>query len=81
MKTTLELPDTLLEEASAIASRDQTSLQALVEEGLRHVLEERRSQTGFRLRRATFGGQGVQPGVCEGDWAQIQELLYEGRGS
>ncbi len=81
MKTTLELPDRLLEEASAIASRDQTSLQALVEEGLRHVLEERRSQAGFQLRRATFRGQGVQPGIREGDWAQIQEIQYEGRGS
>ncbi|HVS00892.1 MAG TPA: DUF2191 domain-containing protein [Thermoanaerobaculia bacterium] len=81
MKTTLELPDTLVEEASAVASRDQTSLQALVEEGLRHVLEERRSPASFRLRRATFRGQGVQPGIPEGDWTAIREILYEGRGA
>jgi hypothetical protein len=84
MEKTIELPDLLLQEAEAVASRDRTSLQALVEEGLRHVLEERkerRKTEGFRLRRATFKGQGLQPGVREGDWSRILEMAYEGRGA
>lgn len=38
MKTTLELPDGLLIEAKKLAAEERTTLRALVEQGLRHVL-------------------------------------------
>jgi hypothetical protein len=38
MKTTMELPDGLLIEAKKLAAEEQTTLRALVEQGLRHVL-------------------------------------------
>ena len=80
MKTTIEIPDALLAEARRAAERQGITLRALVETGLRRVLGERRS-AGFRLRRATFGGQGLQPGIREGDWGAIRDLSYEGRGA
>ena len=80
MKTTIEIPDPLLAEARRIALRQGVTLRALVEEGLRRVLRERRA-AGFRLRRASFRGKGLQPGVREGGWERVRDLAYEGRGA
>jgi len=80
MKTTVEIPDPLAEEAKAIARREKTTLRALIETGLRHVLRERRRRSKFRLRDASFGGRGLQPGFREEDWQRIREAAYEDRG-
>lgn len=80
MKTTVEIPDALAEEARAVARREKTTLRALIETGLRQVLHERRRRSSFRLRDASFGGRGLQPGFREGDWQRIREAAYEGRG-
>lgn len=81
MKTTVEIADALADEAKRIAARDKTTLRALLEAGLRHVIEQRRNESPFLLRDASFAGNGLQPGVREGDWEQIRDLAYEGRGS
>ena len=81
MKTTIDIADSLLDAAKATAERERTTLRALVEEGLRTVLEQRRTQRRrFRLRDASFKGKGLQPGVDLGDWDRLSELVYEGRG-
>lgn len=80
MKTTIDIADSLLSAAKARASKEGTTLRALVEEGLRRVLEQRRSPQPFQLRRASFAGKGLQDGVREGTWERIRELIYEGRG-
>lgn len=80
MKTTIEIADPILDEAKRVASRDQTTLRALVEEGLRQILATRRRSEPFRLRDASFDGRGLRPEVREGDWDTIRSLVYEGRG-
>lgn len=80
MKTTVEISDTLYERARATAAREKTTLRALVEDGLRRTLAERERPANFKLREASFGGQGLQPGVQAGSWEHIRELIYEGRG-
>ena len=80
MKTTVEIPDSLAQEAKAVARRERTTLRALIEAGLRQVLKDRRRRERFRLRDASFGGKGLQPGFAEGDWERIREAAYEGRG-
>jgi hypothetical protein len=40
MRTTVRLPDELLQRAKAAAARDGTTLTALIERGLRGVLEK-----------------------------------------
>jgi hypothetical protein len=81
MKTTIDIPEALLDEARKVASRDGVTVKALVEQGLRRVLAERKRKRAFRLRKATFKGNGLQPGVEESSWARIRELAYEGRGA
>jgi Arc/MetJ family transcription regulator len=79
MKTTIEIADALLAEAKRAAEDSGLTLRALVEDGLRRTLKERR-RGGFRLRRVSFKGSGVHPSVREGSWERISELIYEGRG-
>ncbi len=81
MKTTVDIADGLLGQARKQAERDETTLKALLEEGLRRVLEERRGTPAFRLPRASFKGRGLQPEVREGSWERVRELAYEGRGA
>lgn len=80
MKTTVDIPATLLEEIKRVASRDKTTVRALIEHGLRQVLAERKRVRGFHLRKATFKGQGLQPQVEGATWDRIRDLAYEGRG-
>ncbi len=80
MKTTVEIPDSLLEEARKLAAREGTTVRALVEQGLRRVLAERRRPSGFQLRKATFKGDGLQPGVAGASWERLRDMAYGGRG-
>jgi Bacterial antitoxin of type II TA system, VapB len=81
MKTTVEIADSLFSEARRLAERERTTLRALVEEGLRKVVAERSRPGRFRLRRASFRGQGLQPPLTEASWDRIREMSYEGRGT
>ena len=82
MKTTIEIADALLEEAKRVSGNERITLRALVEEGLRRVIDERRRRApGFRLRKAGYKGKGVQEGVAEGDWESVRDAIYEGRGA
>jgi len=80
MKTTVEIPQTLLDEARKLASHEGTTLRALVEEGLRRIIAERRHAGAFRLRQSTFKGTGLQAGVAGVPWERIRDMAYEGRG-
>lgn len=77
MKTTLDLPDSLLAEAKARARAENTTLRRLVEDGLREVLDaKRRPAAPFRLR------DGSQPlgGLRLDSWPEIRKAVYQGRG-
>jgi hypothetical protein len=60
MKITVEIQDALLEEIRKIAFRENTTVKALVEEGLRQVLTHRKIEKPFRLRKVTFKGDGLR---------------------
>ena len=80
MKTTVDIPQSLLDEAKKLASSHRTSVKALVEEGLRHVINEHQRTGTFRLRKATFKGEGFQTEMEGASWEGIRERAYEGRG-
>jgi hypothetical protein len=80
MKTTVEIPDSLLEEARKVAARQQTTLRVLIIEGLRRIVAERRRAAVFRLRKATFRGNGLQPDIAGATWDRIRDMAYEARG-
>ena len=78
MKTTIEIADLLFEEARALAEREQTTLRALVEEGLRAVLSAKTAAKPFKLRDASFkGGRGLTPEAAALGWERIRELAYD----
>jgi hypothetical protein len=82
MKTTIQIADSLFREARRVAREERTTLRALVEEGLRRAISERRSRRRkrFRLRRVTFKGRGLQPHLAGATWDQILDISFEGRG-
>ena len=82
MKTTIHIPDSLFEAAKKVALREKTTLKALVEEGLRKVLTERSGHGPgeFKLRPASYKGQGLHPGLEGAGWDRILDISYEGRG-
>jgi hypothetical protein len=81
MKTTIDIPDALLAELKRRAARDRTTLRAIIQSALRqYLVQQRKARREFRLRDASVPGRGVRPGVREGDWNTLRELIYEGRG-
>ena len=80
MKTTLDISAPLLREARKVAERERTTIRALVEQGLRHVLTEKRRRPAFRLRKASFKGRGLHPDMQEAGWEKVRELAYGDHG-
>ncbi len=81
MKTTIDIPDALLAEAQELARREGTTLKALTRDGLRKVIAEKKSRKGkFKLRNASFRGEGLQAEFEGASWEKLREAIYEGRG-
>ena len=77
MKTTVDIADPLFHQAKTLAAKEGLNFRALVEAGLRSVLEDRQSAAAepFRLRDGAFqGGRGLQPGI---NWQDLAALAYE----
>lgn len=78
MKTTIEIPDPLLDAARTLARREGTTIKAVIERGLRRELaatEEKNHE--FRLRRASFRGRGLRTDQPDVDWSRLREIAYE----
>ena len=80
MKTTINITDALLEEAKELTRQENTTLRSLIEEGLNRVLSERKTRKKFKLRKASFKGNGLQPEFEGESWHRIRSAIYEGRG-
>jgi len=82
MRTTIHISDTLHEEARKIAAAEKTTVKALIEEALQRIIAERkRKKRPFRLRKATFKGNGLHPDAEGGSWEKTRQAIYEGRGA
>ena len=80
MKTTIQIPDSLMKEARKLANEEHTTLKSLMEEGLRRIISEHRQRGRFKLRKATFRGKGLQPHLEGATWEKIRDISYEGHG-
>jgi hypothetical protein len=80
MTTTIDIPQSLLDEAKSLAANNRTTVKALIEEGLRHVIGEAKRTRKFHLRKATFKGDGLQSDMEGASWDTIRKRAYEGRG-
>jgi Arc/MetJ family transcription regulator len=76
MKTTVEITDSLLREAQEAARAQNTTLRALIEDGLRTVLTKRRASADFALRDASVAGDGLQPEFRGASWERIRDAAY-----
>jgi hypothetical protein len=77
VKTTVDITDSLLEQAKQLAAARSTTLRQIIEEGLRNVIETKQRRP-FRLRDGSFGGQGM---LRKMTWDEIRDEIYQGRGA
>lgn len=80
MKTTIELPDDLLERGKAVARRENSTLKALIEEGLRLALRVRTRKRGALFAVEPFLGDGLSPEFAAAGWDKIRDEIYRDRG-
>jgi hypothetical protein len=81
MKTTVEISDALLAAARKLAAERGTTVRALIEQGLRSVIETRRAGGRFKLRDRSWGSGGLRPEFRGASWEQIRDASYAGRGT
>ncbi|MFT3777491.1 MAG: hypothetical protein QM772_04290 [Ottowia sp.] len=77
MKTTIELPDPLFQQARRHAERHQMTMKALIEQGLRKVMAEKKPEEPFKLRDASVKGRGLTPEFQNARWEQIRDLIHD----
>jgi hypothetical protein len=75
-RTTVRLPDDLLRRAKRKAANEGSSLTALIEEGLRRVLDDRSktAQARRKLPPVSTATGGLMPGIDISDSAALQEM-------
>jgi hypothetical protein len=81
MKTTVDISDPLMSQVKALARKQNTTVRALIERGLRLALAERKAQAQFKLRDASVSGTGQHPDAAKLPWEQIRNRIYEGHGA
>ncbi len=75
-RTTVRLPEELMQRAKRKALRDGRSVTSLIEEGLRRVLEERASAPKSEriMPPVSTATGGLMPGIDLNDSAALQEM-------
>jgi len=80
MKTTIELPQPLLERGKALAQKENSTLKALIEEGLQRVLQARSLKTSTPFVVQPFHGDGLNPDFVAAGWESVRDEIYRDRG-
>ena len=81
MKTTIELPDELLEQVRRVARSEGATLRGLVEEGLHRILEARRRMAPKHLDFPSYGGSGLTVEFQGAPWNRIRDEVYREHGA
>lgn len=81
MKTTIELPDELLEQVRRVARAEGTTLRRMMEEGLQRSLEARRSTVRRQLDFPSYGGSGLTTEFQSAPWNRIRDEIYRQHGA
>ncbi len=79
MKTTVEISDALLERAKRHARAAGKPLRALIEEGLRRVLEAESEPARYRLPHRSVGKAGGANPLEALSWQDLREEIYGAR--
>jgi hypothetical protein len=79
MRTTIILPDDLMNAAKQAASARGTTLTTVIADALRAALAESESgNSATPFKAPTFLGDGLQPGVDLDDTAALLDLMGDG---
>ncbi len=74
MKTTIEIPDQLADDAKLYDAQNGISLSEVHERALRLLLfPASKTKTGFKLKTIVTQGEGLQ---VANDWGTIRDLVY-----
>lgn len=79
MKTTVEISDALLARAKKQARRMGKPLRALLEEGLRRVLESEPEPPRYQLPDRSVGVAGGPNPLERLSWQDLRDEIYGGR--
>lgn len=79
VKTTVEIPDALLERARRQARRSGRPVRALIEEGLRLVLEAESATSSYRLPDRSVGVEGAPNPLESLSWQDLRDEIYGSR--
>lgn len=80
MKTTIEIQDELFERGKALARRENSTLRALVEEGLRLAIQARTRRPNRSFAVQAFQGDGLTPEFEGAGWEKIRDEIHRDRG-
>ncbi len=81
MRTTIELPDELLEQVRRVARREGATLRRMVEEGLQRSLEARRRMMRRHLEFPSYGRSGLTTQFQGAPWNRIRDEIYREHGA
>jgi hypothetical protein len=77
MKTSVEISNALFAQAQRVLKAENTTLRNLIEEGLRKVLEDRKTKRAlFKLGDASVGGNGLSREFQNASWDVIRDAAY-----
>lgn len=79
MKTTVEIPDALLDRARGLARRTGRPLRALIEDGLRRVLDASSEEAGYTLPDRSVGRAGAPNPLESMTWQDLRDEIYGAR--
>jgi hypothetical protein len=79
MKTTVEIPDALLDRARRQARRTGRPVRALIIEGLRLVLQTEDERPSFKLPDRSVGDPKAESPLESFSWQDLRDEIYGGR--
>jgi hypothetical protein len=81
MNTTVQISHALLADIHKIDVKRKTTLNALVDEGLRYVVEtESAAKTSFKMKDASVCKPGDLWPLDGKSWEELRDLIYGDRG-
>lgn len=79
MKTTVEISDALLDRARRYGRKHGKPVRALIEEGLRRVLESEEPTGSYRMPDCSVGTVGKPNPLEQLSWQDLRQEIYGGR--
>lgn len=79
MRTSFDIPDGLFQRAKKLARERNTTLRALLLEGLSELLQRERPRANqYQMKDCSFGTGGLVEGLEWTDSDRLRDLTYEG---